>query len=89
MGYRIEYEPELNKKYPKKTQLRPVHIISVCAVAVVLVFLLSSGGIYTLRNLFLPDDAAAFSNMVDSVRAGTSLQEAITAFCREILYSAG
>ncbi len=88
MGYRIEYEPELNKKYPKKSQLRPLHIAVVCIAVIGLVVLLSSGE-NRLQILMTPDDAAAFNNMVDNVRAGTSIQEAITAFCREILYSAG
>lgn len=90
MGYQIMYSPEDNHKYPaykpksKNRWLFPV---------VITIALLVAAGIPNVRNSLerwlIPGDAqvtkAAFSAMLDQLRTGEPIDEAVTAFCREII----
>ena len=81
MGYSIQYSPQTNRKFPVKTKKNSATWL-LTGVAVLALLL---GG----WRLLLPGDPettrAALSHLVDDVRAGESVGDAVTAFCREII----
>lgn len=84
MGYSIQYSPQTNHKFPVKTKKKvsvPWLLTGVALLALLL------GG----WKLLLPGDptvtANALSHLVEDVRSGDSVGEAVTAFCREIIDS--
>ncbi len=89
MSYQIQYKTVGRKKYAKYkptvrlTRLRAVLLV----VATALLFL--SFHITRVRYLFLPGDPVvteqAIGNMVDALRSGESVGDAVTTFCQEIL----
>lgn len=91
MGYRIDYGQPSDKRYPAFR--RPNHLASMICGALVLFLLLTNAfwpsGRELLRDLFIPGDpevtSEAFSALIEDVRAGEDVSEAVTAFCREIL----
>ena len=88
MSYRIQYD---TKKHPWQKRLKRQRY--VLPVGIICISLLTLGyfGMDKLQFL-LPGDpsvtAAALDNMTNSLQEGETLQEAITAFCREILDNA-
>ena len=92
MSYRVDYNPEMKKRYPafvkirKKVPIRPLLI----AVAVITICY----GIYRsdLLRYFIPGDpavtTAAFSGMVDNIEAGKTVRQAFLDFCKEIIVNA-
>lgn len=91
MGYHIEYDKgtrayEIRKKYP----LRVYALTAGCFLLfLVLTLHYWPGGREVLQECLIPGDNRitfqALENMTDSLRAGSSLGDAVTAFCREIL----
>ena len=91
MSYRIEYGPAVPVKYqPKK---RPSHLRMLTALFILL-FALAVGELWpdghnVLRKIFLPGTPsvteAAFSAMVGDLTNGVELEEAMLAFCRQII----
>ena len=89
MGYAIQYTTGTAKKYPLKRKIR-LHkkktVLAVCGVIAVLAALMQ---ISAVRRLLLPGDPViterAIVKMVDELQAGEGLQEAVTAFCREVI----
>lgn len=90
MGYQIMYSPEDNHKYPTiKSRRKHRWLIPV----VISVALFISAGIPKVRNhleyLLIPGDTqitkAAFSAMLEQIKTGEPINEAVTAFCREII----
>lgn len=76
MGYRIIYGKDKHRLQKwKKT-------ILITVAACVILFVLSR----LTDNLQIPE--ATLEHMVDSVRSGESIRDAITAFCREIIENA-
>ena len=89
MSYRIEYNPEKNRKYPMP-RTKNGKWVMVALTAVVLMFaLLKLDESQTIRSWLIPGDpeitTAAFSNMVADIRNGEPAGEAVTAFCLEII----
>lgn len=91
MGYRIMYSPEDKGKYPMRIKKKSS---SKWLAAVLAVLVISIGiGKPEFREKaiewLLPGDPgatmAAFSTLLEEIRSGDGLQEAVTAFCREIL----
>ena len=88
MSYRIQYD---TKKHPWQKRLKRQKY--VLPVGIICLSLLTLGyfGMDKLQFL-LPGEpsvtAAALDNMTNSLQEGETLQEAITAFCREILDNA-
>ena len=88
MSYRIQYD---TKKHPWQKRLKRQKY--VLPVGIICLSLLTLGyfGMDKLQFL-LPGEpsvtAAALDNMANSLQEGETLQEAITAFCREILDNA-
>lgn len=94
MSYRIQYGPP-QKGEPVKGVLskKTLRGIGIVILAAVIVFVLASPqSAQAVRGFLFPGDAAvnaaAFSEFVDSIRGGSSLGQAITAFCCEIIRGA-
>lgn len=94
MGYTIRYDGS----DPPRNQPGPLGLrLSGLTAAFFLTFLLLThifwpSGREKLRQLLLPGDpdvtAQAFSVMMDDLRSGEPMGEAVTVFCREILSNA-
>lgn len=91
MGYRIQYDPEQNKKYPSKVRAIKQKYLLLTAVMIA-GFVLGVLGIKNsnaLKRMLLPGDPqvteSAFNAMVTDIRAGESVGDAVTAFCLEIM----
>ena len=94
MAYRIDYTENPRYQPPAAFQWDKLRKM---AVIFFLIFLLATclwwpEGRLALQQLVLPCDrevtAEAFSDMVDQIRGGEALDEAVAAFCREIISSA-
>ena len=94
MAYRIDYT--VNTKY-QPTPAWQWDKLAKMAVTFFLIFLLATAifwpeGRLALQQMVLPCDtevtAQAFSAMLDQIRGGEALDEAVVAFCQEILSSA-
>ena len=85
MSYQIQYEPEKNKIYPIRSGRKHNPTVGVLITVMLLVCL--SVGLRT--GWLIPGDpqvtSAAFSEMVDMLRQGETIQDAVTAFCTEVL----
>ena len=88
MSYCIAYNPELNKKYPQRKQIKQFSIKKLLLLTIILVI---SYGILQgkLYRFFIPGDPdvtiPAFSTMVDRVGDGASVKDAFVEFCQEII----
>ena len=85
MAYQIQYEPEKNRKYPAHFRRRKSLVIPILiAVAIVVCF-----AICGKTGILIPGDpqvtAQAFSQMVDMVRNGEQVEDALSTFCVEVL----
>lgn len=86
MHYRIVYGKE-KRHFPRLTKRQKTLIATgaVCAALAVVCLLFGT-------QWLLPGDpqvsSAALENMVDALRSGESLADAVTAFCQEIVANA-
>jgi len=93
MSYAIHYGPE--RKRPKLKPLKSGNNALAILVlgAVVAGAALWPQGVQALRLALCPwldqNLVSAWSNMVAQVREGTSVVQAVTAFCREVIFNAG
>lgn len=87
MAYRIVYGPE-----PKPKREGSKRWIALLCVAVLLIGLFLTGADESVKRWLLPGDpeetAAALDNLVQGIREGENLGEAVGAFCREIVENA-
>lgn len=89
MGYRIEYK-NIGKR-PDKQRRSWASIIAVTCVAALLTgaITIKTVGLKWVQEFLIPGDpaitAAALEEMVADLRQGTSLADAVTAFCQEII----
>ena len=88
MSYNIQYNSDMNKKYPKnrlRKQLPIKKIVIVSAICVV-AYIFTHNGWY---KFLLPGDpdvtASALSSLVDNVSDGVSVKNAVYAFCEDII----
>lgn len=89
MSYRVEYNPEKNKIYPitatKKTKWLHIVLTTMVALFILQKLDINQKGKY----LLLPGDpeitSSAFSAMVENIRGGDRIGDAVTAFCLEII----
>lgn len=89
MSYSIRYDsmacPKNRKQLPKKQILAAIAVLGLvlCAIGIKL------GYLPFVSRVLLPGDpevtAAALENMVNDLRCGDGLWNAVTAFCREIV----
>lgn len=89
MGYSVEYNPELRKTYPmKKEKLPSIPVKPIMITAAVLVGLFAGHKLGVLQ-LLIPGDSAvttgAFSTMVDDVKAGQTVSDAVFSFFRNVI----
>ena len=92
MAYKIQYTPEDNARYPKLKKSKPILWKRWLFAAGIL------AGILWIRQKGIPDflipgdpvvTTAAAKNMISNLQQGTSVNEAVTVFCKEILHGAG
>lgn len=91
MGYRIDYEPNLKRKYPLKRQKGNFIEITVAVFLLAcIVILLCNPGVHgLLQEILLPGDpqktAEAIENMIVNLKSGETFKNSVTAFCVEII----
>ena len=90
MGYKIQYSPETEKKFPRKgkgsvTFGKPLFVLFAAILLIGIVTLHKHG---MLWDLLIPGDpeitVAAMETMADNLKEGMSLQSAVEVFCTEI-----
>ena len=92
MAYRVQYDRDMKKKYPKKRARFSVkHGLALLVVAVIVCTATWNRG-ELLKKIFIPGDperaGEAVSGMVDTIRAGEAVKDAFVAFCLEIISNA-
>ena len=91
MGYRIEYDLGQKKRYIIKFRWERAAAMTAGCLALfgLLTNLYWPAGARALREFLIPGDTAvtgqAFEAMVEDIRSGTDISDAVTVFCREIL----
>lgn len=94
MGYRIEYDPKLKRKYPIKVRFgnRKMLLLTVVVLGAFILGLIGVNNRSDFKNWLLPGNPqvteAALSSMIADIRAGEHVKDAITAFCLEIMENA-
>ena len=92
MSYQIEYNPEVNIRYPlqnsqKKKKGRSI-ALCIAGAAIAGLMIMKSG----LLRYLIPGDpevtVEAFSTMVEQIETGTSIGESLLTFCEEIMKNA-
>ena len=92
MAYQISYGP-VKTKHPVARRAKTGRwlLLTLCAAALVVGLQVSEVG-KTVWNWILPGDpqvtGAALDTMVEELKEGNSVGEAVTAFCREIIENA-
>lgn len=88
MSYQIHYAPQMNKKYPKFKQ-RKIVFRRQLLIPIVIIALMACIAIRPVRDWLFPGDPdvtdAATREMLNSLRSGDRIEEAITVFCLEVL----
>lgn len=90
MNYRIEYDGGRGKKRAiRNPKVKKWAILAVCAAIIVSGTIAWSKGRIFLRDLILPGDEAvtehALQGLVDDLRDGHSMSDAMEVFCKEII----
>lgn len=91
MGYRIVYGEDPGKKFGTGSRCSRFGILTVCCFLLFLLLtnLFWPAGKQMLWELCIPGDAeltaAAFETMVEDIRVGEPISDALTAFCREVI----
>lgn len=90
MGYRIEYDSGTAVKGAvHRSMLKTRRILILLTAVVVTAFLVLPTVRRSLRDLLLPGDdtvtAQALQGLVEDLRAGEPVSEAMEVFCREII----
>ena len=89
MSYSIAYDPQENARYPqklKKQKKLPVKWILSATLLLVAGYIILRGNVL---DYILPGDpevtVAAFSQMVEQVKTGETVREALTSFVEQIV----
>lgn len=90
MSYRILYSPEKQNRYPmvqrRKNNIK--RILAIFVITMIFATLLSGSG-KAISEFLIPGDAEQFreaaSTMINKIQTGTSVKDAVTAFCVEIV----
>ena len=92
MSYRVDYNPEMKKRYPTFIKIRkklPIRQLLLSVIAIAACYGIIRSGV--LR-LLIPGDpvvtTAAFTGMVEDIGAGESVRQAFLTFCKEIIVNA-
>ena len=91
MSYKIQYSPETVKRYPQTKKTEKVNIgkwVSLVLIIVTVLWLRING----IPDFLIPGDPdttkAATAMLIDEIRNGSPVNDAVTVFCKEILYGA-
>ena len=90
MSYSIRYNPDLNKKYPKSKNYKPISVkrLAVIGLLIVFAYVSASKGWYKILLPGNPDvTASALSSFVEKIGEGKPIKEAVYSFCEEIIDS--
>lgn len=93
MGYTVHYQPEENRRYPGVRKPKTISGKKIL-ISTLLVLLLIAVWVWAepIGNFLLPGNPqvtkTAINNMVEGMQEGTSLADAITVFCQEIITNA-
>ena len=92
MAYKIQYSPEKAHCYPSVTN----HVKFKVGKWVILLLALAAAAwmrVNGIPDFLIPGDPTvtktAATTMMDELRAGVSVDDAVTTFCKEILHGAG
>ena len=90
MGYKIMYSPEDNNKYPTgQSGRKHKWLLPVIIILALLMSIRTAQVRDRLEEWIIPGNdqitKAAFSVMIDEIRTGEPVTEAVTAFCRVII----
>lgn len=89
MGYKIEYSPHENQRYPVKNRPSKKKHMGVALLAAIILCSLLPKVRSSVVSLLIPGDdtitKSAFQLMVERLRDGDPINDAVTAFCQEIL----
>jgi len=90
MSYQIQYVPEMNRRYPKRKKTTGM-IGKRMMIPLILIGLIVCVGVRPIRDWLFPGDPdvtdAAAQKMVESLRSGDGIGDAVTVFCQEVLRS--
>lgn len=88
MGYRIDYQSVRNAQKPNKRH-HSFLIFSLCLSAVLLFNTVLKDRRAFLLKIIFPGDAivtvASLDNMLTQLKAGTPFQDALLAFCQQVI----
>ena len=92
MAYKILYSPEDARKYPISRVEGKGKWLRCTLVCIALCSLLSVPKVrIALEKWLIPGDVdgtkTALSTMLEQIRTGEPIEEAVSAFCREIIYN--
>ncbi|MBQ2785540.1 MAG: hypothetical protein IJF02_03455 [Oscillospiraceae bacterium] len=92
MGYRIEYESVGRIPHPKRKKRTGIFVASVIILLVLCAITVKTIGLEWVQEVLLPGDphitAQALENMVEDLREGEGVIEAIKTFCKDIMQNA-
>ena len=92
LGYRIEYDGGVGKYEVRKYSpyKRPALLTAAVCLFLLLTFFLWPEGADYIREALIPGEnavtAAAFENLTQRLRQGEPLQDAVTAFCSDVIH---
>ena len=88
MAYRIDYQSVSKAKKAKKRRY-PILILSICLLALLLFNTVLKDQRAMLLRIIFPGDAAitmtSLDNMLTQLKAGAPFQEAMLAFCQQVI----
>ena len=89
MSYSIAYDPQENARYPQKLKIQrklPVQWILSATLLLVAGYIILRGNVL---DYILPGDpevtVTAFSQMVEQVKTGETIREALTSFVEQVV----
>lgn len=89
MSYKIQYSPQDGKRYPgvdMKQKRKGRNLLFPIALLTLLVWF----WLYGIPDFLIPGEPeitkAAAEEMVDRLHSGMKLEDALTAFCQDIIY---
>ena len=92
MSYCIEYNPELNERYPVERKIGrsfPYAKLIWCAAIIASTYLIATSGVF---HYLIPGDpevtSNAFTGLMSEIGDGEPVREAFVRFCKEIVFSA-
>ena len=90
MGYQIQYAPV--KSINRRTKYKHKNVVRILLVATIVTILCTFMASDTLREYIFPYDPVAMNRateqMVETIKEGKDIKDAVAAFCTEVISSA-